>query len=702
MRFAVRPIAGYHLVVSVRASFLLSAALLAGTGARAAGQIVRDARPPAAARDSQRSVPSDTLARAPSEAARAMQRAFEAFRRVNLPHVSPPLPGSACAEPVGKLCYVYDDRGALPPERDAVRQRRERLLTQLDSLARLIPDDEWITDQRVRYLAEAGRLDDALAVARACTLGGWRCGVLVGFALHLKGAYVESGRAYDSALAAMEPKRRCEWRSIYLLLDQVALGAYRDLPCDDPRRSAWEDRTFFLARTLYAMPGNDSRTEYLARMTLVHLLSEAVTPYQYGFDEDERELLLRFGMPRAWAAEPVLPFTVVARAPTVSTGGGGGPDGSVPTFPNVGGAKGRGKGGTPVGSYPPGTKIPANVPPLVRPPDMPGTQGLPGILGGAPDAKPPIIRGPSIDVLPRAGDGIFVVSREATPAYRYIPPGFVLLDPTQADSAEWGPQVPPVIARYAPPYATTLTGLQHQQAVFRRGASALVVMSYDARGDKDLAGAMLRAALVVTAADSVPVQFAAVRDSAPAAGVLTVRAPYRPLLMSAEVTAPDRKVVARARYGIGPRRGPPARVTVSDLLFYAPDGAFPASAEAAAPHALATERVHSREKLGVYWEAYGTSAAGEPMRISLVVSRENPSDRGFFRRMLSAIGVAADADHVSVGVDEASARGSTTTPRALEVDISTLRPGAYIVQLEITVAGQPPLRAEHRIEVVGP
>jgi len=197
--------------------------------------------------------------------------------------------------------------------------------------------------------------------------------------------------------------------------------------------------------------------------------------------------------------------------------------------------------------------------------------------------------------------------------------------------------------------------------------------------------------------------YTAVRDSAPATGVLTVKAPYGPLLMSAEVSAPERNAVARARYGIGPPREPKFRVVLSDLLFYASYGSFPSSVEEVAPHALPTERVHAGAKLGVYWEAYGTDPAGEKMHVSLIVMPENPEDQGgFFRRMAKAVGVGASGNRVSVSVDDISARGLTTSARAIELDISTLAKGAYIVQLEIEVAGQPTLREEHRIEVVGP
>jgi hypothetical protein len=670
------------------------AALMIGLRpASGSAQIVRDSTRPAtpvlpAARPAPRPPTTPGVAD-PDSAARAAQEAFEKFRRYNLNHVLPSLPRT-CDEQVGRLCYWYDESTTLPRERDTVAAMRRQLLSTLDSLGRKVPDDIWITQQRVRYLIEAQRNDEALALAKSCSSAGWRCDALVGLAHHVKQEYVEAERAFDAALAQMNAKQRCEWRTIYLLLDDVALGAYRDLPCGDPRRDAWEARTWFLARTLYSMPGNDSRSEFFARMTMIHLMADAAVAYQFGFDESERELLLRFGWPRAWAAVTQLPVQL-----SLTTTPAGTPPPVVP-----GGAKGRGRGGTPVGSYPPGTKIPKSVPTLERPPDIPGGRGLPGELGGMPEARPGygIPKLPSIEMTRPDGDGINVISVEAVPAYRYIPAGFVLEDPTQSDSAAWRIHLPPVWARYAPPYAKVIDALEHQKAVFRRGDSALVVMAYDAARSAALGG-RLRAGLVVTPAGRPATQYESIRASAQVRDVLTVKAPYGPLLMSAEVAAPEKNAIARARYGVGPMRGPQLRVSLSDLLFFKPFGKAPESAEEAAPHALTTERVRAKEKLGVFWEAYGTSPASERMKVSLVVLRENPTDEpGFFRRMMGARGTTP----VSVSVSDLSARDRSISPRAIELDISTLTRGAYIVQLEIEVEGQPVLRAEHRIEVTGP
>jgi hypothetical protein len=533
-----------------------------------------------------------------SDAGRRAQADFERFRRQHLPHAPSERP-SNCDETVGRFCYWYNERTVMPPEPKNITDARETFLKTLDSLAKLAPDSRWVTGQLVRYLDEAGRHDDALAAARACTVGGWWCDILVGFALHERGDYAESGKVYDRAIGHMLPRDQCAWHDITMLLDDDAKQQYRRYQCGDPQRRAFEDRVWFLSRTLYSMPGNDSRTEWFARMTMAQMLTDAPSQYQFGFDDDERELMLRFGWERSWA--------------------------------------------------------------LSR-------------------------------------DGI--TGEEAMPAYRMIPAGFVLDQPALSDSANWRLQLPPVIGRYSPPYATVLKPLEHQRAVFRRGDSAFVVLAYDARSTPELEGAPISAALVVTPGTGAQQWMTLVKE-APTSSVLTLKAPWGPLLMSAEVAAPARHAVARARYGIRPPFTTATRVTLSDLLFYTPYGTFPAKAEDAAPHAVPTERLRADEKLGVYWEAYGTDPQGEKMNVSLTVVKE-VEEAGFLRRKAEALRLVRQATPVSVAVEDMSALGSNVSPRAIELDISTLKKGSYIVQLEITVAGQFTVRADHRIEVIGP
>ena len=290
------------------------------------------------------------------------------------------------------------------------------------------------------------------------------------------------------------------------------------------------------------MPGNDTRTEWYARMTMAELLQDAPSQYEFGFDDDERELMLRFGWERTWAL---------------------------------------------------------------------------------------------------SSDGI--TGEEAMPAYRMIPAGFVINEPSLSDSANWRLQLPPVIARYGPPYAKVLKPLEHQKAVFHRGDSALVVLAYDSRTMPELAGVPISASLVVTPG-TVPVGYGkTVAERAPV-GVLMVKAPWGPLLMSAEVAAPDAQR-GRARAGTAcARRSRSARASRSrTCCSTSRTGRFPATVEEAAPHAVPTERLRADEKLGVYWESYGT----DPTRREdeyLADRGEGGRGGGFLRRKAEALKLRAAGD----------------------------------------------------------
>ncbi len=581
---------------SHRLLLLLASLSLAPSVSRA--QIIRDPANVAG------STADPTSAEASAKAAQAY------FERYRLAHLQSARGGSQpgkCDEIVGKFCYWYDEHeSSMPREPGTITVARDTLIRRLDSLATIAPDDQWIVAQRVRYLVEAGRSANALVAANQCQVGGWWCDILVGFAQHALGQYVAAGRTYSAALEKMLPRDRCAWRDLTMLIDDDTRQDYKHLPCGDPKRTAYEDRVWFLARQLYSNPGNDSRTEWYARMTMGYMLQDAVSTHQFGFDDDERELMMRFGWPVGWA------------------------------------------------------------------------------LGG----RDPRTRLPSI------------VSAEMVPAYRMIPPGYVLNNPPLSDSTNWAVQLAPVYGRYSPPYAHNLRMLEHQKAMFHRGDSALVVLAYDTRMIKPMQNAKITAALVLSNSAAVK-DYARIVHDAPPTGVLTVTAPWGALLMSAEVSAPSVSTVSRARYGVSPPFAVGTRVTLSDLLFYKPYGSFPTTVEEAAPHAHTTERLRADEKLGVYWEAYGTDPQGETMNISLTVVKE-VGESGFLRRQAKALKLEHQSTPVSVSVQDISARGTSTSTRSLELDIHTLSKGAYIVQLEIDVAGQYVIRADHRIEVISP
>ncbi len=169
----------------------------------------------------------------------------------------------------------------------------------------------------MRYLSEDGRVDAEIKAASNCRGEPWWCSALLGFAYHEARQFVRADSAYAASLRLMPARLRCDWSDASVLLDEYTIRTYHRYACGTAERTQYEARMWWLAKPLYALPGVDTRTEYFARMTMVRMLEDAPSPYQYGFDIDERELLLRYGWPRAWS------IAAPARAGPLFGGDGG-------------------------------------------------------------------------------------------------------------------------------------------------------------------------------------------------------------------------------------------------------------------------------------------------------------------------------------------------------------------------------------------
>jgi len=546
------------------------------------------------------------------EALRAAQEGFETFRRRNAPAFSVRSGPDRCDEQVGRFCYWYEEDGPEPPrESDRTREARDRLIEQIDSIGRLHPNDKWVSGQRVRYLTEAGRHDDAIRAAQTCTSREWWCSALQGFAFHVAGRFEEADSAYEASLRLMSGAQRCAWRDLKLLLDDNQLRRYREQECGAGRLPL-ENRMWWLSRPMLSGRGNDARTEYYSRLMMSHFVEDAPSAYSMGFDFDERELTLRYGWPIAWTRSP--------------------------------------------GAVRPG--------------------------GGEPS----------------------LVGHERTPAHPFLPARGVLDNPASSDSAGWRSKgIPPVRARYSPVYAKRLLPLEHQSALFRRGDSAMVIVAWSVTKDEQLAAAAdareLTAALVLTRGEEKDA--VVVRDESPRrTGTLMARSVWGSTLLSVEVGARKQQTLARARYGVRRSDAPQSRIQVSDIVLFEPYDGMPVSAEDVLPHMRTSERIPVGSRVGIFWEAYNTDPTGEGIEVNITVAPENTSG-GWLSRGLRALRRVREAQPVSVGLRDVSARGSPVTARAVEVDLSTLTPGRYLLQLELNAGPGNVVRVERTITVTG-
>lgn len=236
------------------------------------------------------------------EDARVAQRDFEAYRRWRMREMSIGRGSGECDETIGTFCYWYDPKAPPPPPEDAaVGKARTRLLALLDSIAKAYPGERWVAGQRVRYYLDGGKVDSAVAAAKACTAGGPWCPQLVGLALHEANDFTGAEAAFATARDRMTLLERCRWGEISTLLDDALRGRYAKMTCE--QKAAFEDRFWWLARPFYGTGFNDARTEFHARLTMSQVLDGTASPYQFAFNKDEREMVLRYGWSRAWTKQ---------------------------------------------------------------------------------------------------------------------------------------------------------------------------------------------------------------------------------------------------------------------------------------------------------------------------------------------------------------------------------------------------------------
>lgn len=231
-----------------------------------------------------------------------LRRAVADFERTRWWHLPAAGRGSRsrCDARVGEWCYWYDSLATSPPPEAAeVQGAREALLVELGAAALRAPDDPWLHGQRVRYLLEAGRPEDAIGVVHPCAGDDAWCSALEGLAHHTRRDLVAADSSFSRALRLMPPSERCLWLDLGPLLPAPAARRWRGLSCAE--RAADAERWLELGRPLLVQGGNAARTEFLSRQALIRIGEAGAMVDGRRISPSQRELALRYGWPIGWS-----------------------------------------------------------------------------------------------------------------------------------------------------------------------------------------------------------------------------------------------------------------------------------------------------------------------------------------------------------------------------------------------------------------
>jgi len=224
----------------------------------------------------------------------------------------------------------------------------------------------------------------------------------------------------------------------------------------------------------------------------------------------------------------------------------------------------------------------------------------------------------------------------------FLPTKAVLEDRTKLQRGDWPRIRRSAPERYAPGYARTWLGLQHQLAVFARGDSAIIVAAFDpsaVHDGEDTVHTNAYSGLAFVPADGGALEMATESVEPGAVAHLQLRGVRLPGVVSVEALDRDDSIAARDRYWIDDRVADD-RLAVSDLLLLDAGSAPPSTLNAAAERARASTRYAPGEPVDLFWEIYSADSV-PPLEVSISIVQEG---RSVFRKAAEWLGLMGSRD----------------------------------------------------------
>jgi tetratricopeptide (TPR) repeat protein len=308
-------------------------------------------------------------------------------------------------------------------------------------------------------------------------------------------------------------------------------------------------------------------------------------------------------------------------------------------------------------------------------------------------------------------DGSNVIGRKHPERRNYMPSAAALVSPGRATHQDLlaDKRRPPSL--YAPAYAPQLLPMQGQLAVFPRGDRIIVLGTHflpedttvhaqhrhdlpwlEAGDQEDMRD---RGGLFLLSTDQTPMR--SNRSLGSTDGVLTLEAPAGSYVVSTEAWSPSQRRAGRYRQGIEFQRVPEDIAALSDLLMLRAAADPPTLLESAIPLALLRTDVRRGQTFAIGWEVSGLGFRPETLAFEVTVNRV---DRGLFSRIAEFLRVSGGPQRVSLAWEEPGPAQPSPLFRYLDLNLDSLDPGAYEVEVTLRTTGRSAVVSVRRFRVL--
>ena len=284
----------------------------------------------------------------------------------------------------------------------------------------------------------------------------------------------------------------------------------------------------------------------------------------------------------------------------------------------------------------------------------------------------------------------------------FLPKREFVADPYGIAPGDWDLEPERPRAGHAPPYAANgFSSMTHDVAVFLRGDSIVVATVFELDGETIPADAVVETALVGAQHADGP-RFVSRDTILGRVGVLAIRVPQAPFVMSLEALAVAERSAARVRYGVDAERlfsyPDSGDGMLSSLIMTRVDSVLPETLEDAIRRARLSHRVHAGERIGLYWELYGAGPAAQLVTTSLTLSKTGKS---FLGRVVGIFGIGSDKPPVSLEWTDVTIPAQAFFRRAVAVDLpQNLDDGRYRLTLTVQFEDGTAITLEKPLEVI--